>query len=202
MRHIEHNGAAKALHDWKRSEIHNKVVVAERRAAFREHESSASGLARLINDVLHFPRCEKLALLDVDDPPGFRGRNDQVGLPAKKSGNLKDIHYLSDSIGLPGLVNIGQDGDSDFASRVPQDLEPFLHPRAAEGLNRTAIGFVERCLENKTYTTLRCDSLELSCHEQHVLAAFDDARPCDEEKILLQVELEIRNGVGHFRFAA
>ena len=39
-------------------------------------------------------------------------------------------------------------------------------------------------------------------HEHHVIPALDDAWTGDKKKVFLQVELEIRNGVAHFRFAA
>ena len=46
------------------------------------------------------------------------------------------------------------------------------------------------------------DLLQFPGHEQHVIAALDDAWAGDQKKILLQIQLEVRNGVAHFRFAA
>src|SRR6478609_5970537 len=60
VRDVEDHWTAERLHDRKTAEIDHKIVVAERCASLRQQCSLISGFAHLVDDVLHFPRCEEL----------------------------------------------------------------------------------------------------------------------------------------------
>src|SRR5262245_28891829 len=65
VRDIENDRATQRSHDGKRPKIDNQIVVAERRAALCEQKPLTADLARLIHDILHFPRREELSLLHI-----------------------------------------------------------------------------------------------------------------------------------------
>ena len=68
---IEYHRTAGVAHDYQRTHVGNQVVVAERGAAFADHDVVLStGGACFVNHVHHVTGREKLPLLDVD---GFAG---------------------------------------------------------------------------------------------------------------------------------
>ena len=51
-----------------------------------------------------------MALLDVHDPPGAPGLDQQIGLAAEERGDLQDVRRFGRRLGLRGFVNIGEHG--------------------------------------------------------------------------------------------
>src|SRR5262245_29851397 len=99
-------------------------------------------------------------------------------------------------------MDIGQYGNTDLLSHFTENLQAFGNPSAAKRLDRAAIGLVKRRLEDKRHSIFCGDLLQLGRHEQHVIPAFNDTRARDQKEFLLEIELEIRKRVAHFRFAA
>src|ERR1044071_3784700 len=88
VRDIEHDRTSEALHDWEAAEVDDEIVITEGAAPFCEHHLVVSSFAEFLDHIAHFPRCQELALLHIDDFPGVRGRHEQIGLSAEKRGNL------------------------------------------------------------------------------------------------------------------
>src|SRR6185503_19835677 len=95
MRDIEYDGAVEALHDRKAAEVHNEIVVAERRAPLGEQEALVSRLSHFLDDVFHFPGREELALLHVNDLSGLGGGKDEIGLTAEKRRDLQNVESFA-----------------------------------------------------------------------------------------------------------
>ena len=110
-------GDAEAAHHRKRAHVDDEVVVAEREAALGHEHALVAGRAHLVDRVPHVERRQELALLEVDDPAGLRGRDDEVGLPREERRNLQDVGDLGGLRRLPGLVDVGQDRHADVVAR-------------------------------------------------------------------------------------
>ena len=53
--------------------------------------------------------CEKLGFLDIDRTASLREGDYQIGLTAKKGGQLKNIDYFRGNLGLVWFVHIRND---------------------------------------------------------------------------------------------
>src|SRR4030095_9259791 len=101
---------------------------------------------------------------------------------------------------LACFVNIREDWNTNLSTCFAEDLEALFHSGAAERLNGTAIGFIEGCFEDERDAAFVRHLLQLPCHKQDVVPAFDNAWPRDQKEILLQVQLEFRKRIAHFLF--
>jgi hypothetical protein len=91
---VEDHRVAEAPKDREGPHIDDEIVVAERRSSFCQDDPPVSGLLHFFHRVAHFLRGKELALLHVHNFAGLRRGNEQVGLPAKKRGNLEHVHNL------------------------------------------------------------------------------------------------------------
>ena len=66
---VKDHGPAQVLHPRDRPHVADEHPVAERGAAFRQHQVPAADLVHFADDVFHVPGGHELALLDVDGPP-------------------------------------------------------------------------------------------------------------------------------------
>ena len=96
-------------HHRKGAHVDDEVVIAEARAALGHDDARVAGVDDLRDGVAHVVGREKLALLDVDDAAGFRGRDDEVGLPGEKRRNLQHVGDLGGGARLRRLVDVGED---------------------------------------------------------------------------------------------
>ena len=80
MRRIENNWR-KLSHDGQRAHVHNKIVVTEAGATLGYENAIVSRGATFLDDVLHVPRGNELALLYIHRALGHPGCNHQVSLP-------------------------------------------------------------------------------------------------------------------------
>jgi hypothetical protein len=92
------------------SGIDDQGVVAEAGAAFGEEDAFVAGGARLFDGILHVPRGDELALLDVDGAAGLACGDEQVGLAAEEGRNLQHVDGFGGDFAVAGLVDVGEDG--------------------------------------------------------------------------------------------
>src|SRR5207249_6127687 len=71
--HVKHHRAFQTLHNGKAAEIDHKIVVSERHATLRQQQSIVARLAHFLDDVLHLPWRQKLALFHIHDLSGPGG---------------------------------------------------------------------------------------------------------------------------------
>ena len=187
---IEHQRCAALAHDGEAAHVDDEVVVPERRAPFRHQDVRIPRAPGFLGGVGDVPRSEKLALLDVDGLSGLGRAEDEVRLPAKKRRDLEKIDGLGNGLGLSHLVNIGGDWYPEALAHALKDGEPLLHARAAKGVEGSAIGFVERCLEDVGNAQVSSDGLDLLRHEERVLVVLDDARSGDESEAVRAADFE------------
>ena len=107
-------------------------------------------LSSFVDDVLHVPRGDELALLDVHRA-ARRGRGDQqVGLAAEERRDLQHVAHLRHRRRLVRFVDVGRHGQAGFVSFTRRRTSsPRFHSRAAKRLDAGAIGLVERRLEDE-----------------------------------------------------
>ena len=149
VRGVEHHGTAGGAHHRERAHVRHQVVVAEREAALAHQDLAVAGGARLVDDVLHLPGTQELALLDVDGLALRAGRDDEVRLSAQKRRRLQHVDHLRHLRERRVLVNVGQHGNADLLAHLRKRLQALLEPGSAKALARGAIGLVEGGLENE-----------------------------------------------------
>src|SRR3546814_3728547 len=104
--------------------------------------SSDLGL-HLAVDMLHVPRGQELALLDVYGATGFRRGQQQVGLSAQKCRDLQDIDRLGHRIALPWFVDVGNDRATISFANFREYRQRRLQSDTARSADGGAIAFVE-----------------------------------------------------------
>ena len=85
---------------------------------------------------------------DVQDFAGVSGSGDEVGLAAKKSGDLQNVNNIRGQFHMLLGVDIGKHGNADFVANRAKDAQAAFDTRPAPGFARGAVGFVETRLEN------------------------------------------------------
>ncbi len=128
-------------HDRQCAHVRHQRVVTERRAALGHQHVRVAAAGDLGHDVRHFPRREELALLDVDDLAGRSSSQQQIGLTAQEGRNLQDVHRLGSFGALRGLMDVGQDRQSEGGAYFGKDRQRLRKPtpRAAEPEVRLAL---------------------------------------------------------------
>src|SRR5881296_532644 len=192
LSHVKHHRAFQTLHNGKAAEIDHKIVVSERHATLRQQQSIVARLAHFLDDVLHLPWRQKLALFHIHDLSGPGGRNNEVCLAREECGNLKNVEDFACGLALRRFVHVGQNGYADLLAHLSENLQSLAKARTAERFDRCAIGLVVRSFENQGNTAGGCDLLQLEGHEHDMLPAFDNARTRDEKKITGKVETKVR----------
>ena len=113
----------------KGAHVRNKVVVPERDTALGK---KVTGIARRLDffgDIDQVPRREELAFLDVDDPAGACGGEDEIGLAAEEGGDLENIDGFAGDLRIRGRVDIGGDRDAQLRADRGEKGAPFLRRR-------------------------------------------------------------------------
>ena len=117
-------------------------------------------------------RRNELALLDIHDPARAPGRDQQIGLAAKKRRDLQNVGGLGGGFRLRWLVNVGQHRDNPRALIPARIRRPSFEPRSAIRRQAGAIGLVERRFEDEWPG----DLADRARQKVHVLLALDHAR--------------------------
>ena len=125
--------AGLARHDRQRPHVVDEGVVAEARAALGQQHVARAGGVELGDDVLHVPRREELALLDIDRPAGAGGGDEKIGLAAQEGGDLQSVDGLGDGGALAALVDVGDDRQAELLADLGEDRQRRLEPDAARG---------------------------------------------------------------------
>ena len=107
MRGVEDHRRAQGLHLGDRPHVVDQPAVAEEGAPLAQQDVAAAAGLQFADDVFHVPGGEELALFHVDRPAGGRGRQEQVGLPGEKGGDLHQVAHLAHRRRLARLVDVG-----------------------------------------------------------------------------------------------
>ena len=149
MSGVEENGdLSDPSNATKRPHIDNQVSIPVRCPTLGNGDRRGPRGTHLLHGAGGFFRCHPLSLLDVHCPSRTSCRDEKVGLPAEKCGNLDDVHDASDRFGLEGLVDVREEGQASLFPHPSQALEPDLKAHAAGRINLRPIRFVEGRLED------------------------------------------------------
>ena len=72
MGDIEEHRVTGLLHVAKAQHVHHQVVVAKAGAALAQHQAVIARFLKLVKDMAHFVRGQKLRLFDIDGSARFR----------------------------------------------------------------------------------------------------------------------------------
>src|SRR3954452_9598474 len=124
MSGIEYNWTSCRAHHRKRAHVGDEIVVAETESALAHKDLFIAGGFRFIHDVLHFPRRQELALLDVDRLAVRAHVHDEIPLATQTCWGL---HYI-DNVGNFGersvYMHIGQNWNAQLLFDLLQNLQP------------------------------------------------------------------------------
>ena len=137
---------------------------------------------------------QELPLLDVDHATGGGGRQKEVRLPREKGRNLKDIRHLRDRGGLGGVMDIGQDRETEVAFHLGQHWESLVQTGTAKRLDRRSIGLIEGGLENQGDAAVGSDFLDGAGGLDGVSLTLDHARSGDQSEWLVLAERHVPDG--------
>src|SRR5512139_3855804 len=135
MRYVKNHWHAERTHYREASQIDNEIIVTKARTAFRQQCLFAAGGLKFVHNILRIPRSEKLPFLNVNRPARSCRFDEEVGLPAKKRGDLDNIRDLGGLFNLPGLMNIRYDRHAKLFLDLLQDTEPEFHSLPAKTLD-------------------------------------------------------------------
>lgn len=145
---VHDGGEAEFFHIGEGGHVADELVVAKGGAAFDEGDAVIAGGGDFFDDVFHIPGGHELGLFDLDAFAGGGGGDEEVGLAGEEGGDLDDIEDLAGGSGLLGQVDVGEDGEGEFAADLLEDFEAFLETGTAEAGQAGAIGFIEAGLED------------------------------------------------------
>ena len=106
----------------------------------------------------------------------------------RNAGILQDIGDFGHRLGLSWLVDIGQDGNTEFLFDARQNAEADLEPGSAEGLDGGAVGLVKRRLENQRDRAPHRDVVGLMRDTDGMVFTLDDTGAGDEHQWLALTE--------------
>ena len=137
-----------------------------------------AGVDDLRDRVPHIVGREELALLDVDDAPGLRGGDEQIGLTARETPESAARRRLRrPRPRLRRLVNVGEDRHVVARLDRGEHAQPLVEPGTAERSSRRAVRLVVRRLEDERHAAARrAMSASAPGELDGVRLAFDDAR--------------------------
>ncbi len=182
MSRIEHNRRTKSCHDRQGTHIGNKRIIAERNAAFCRQHIGIAAFRDLGKNILHVPRRQKLALLDVHDASSLCRSDQQIGLTAEERRNLQDINHGSNFGTLLFRMDIGQHWKTELFLEIGEDFHCLFETDTALGLQGGTIGLVEARLVDQANPELVGHFLETASHIESVFTRFHLARACDQSK--------------------
>ena len=189
---VKHHRATRLAQDRQRTHVRHQIVVTEGRPALADHQriSPAVGLVRLVNDMLHVTRGQKLPFLDVDRLAASSHSVDEIGLPTKKSRRLQNIDHRSNRSDIGFIMHVGQHRHADLATHFVKDFQPRITPRPARRFAGAAIGLVVRGLENVGKFQPGADFLHLPGHFQTQFERFGGTRPGDQKQRLMRPDFK------------
>jgi hypothetical protein len=123
-----------------------------------------------------------MALLDVDGATGFTCGDEQIGLAAKKGGNLEDVDSLSGDFAVGRFVNVGEDGKAGVFGDAAEDARALFEARATVAPDAGAIGLVIAGFEDEGNADVGGDALDGFSDGASVSLGLDDAGTCNEEE--------------------
>ena len=177
---VEDNREPCSAQDRNRAHVSDQVVVTESSSALGDENLPAAGANRLFYDLHHLRRREKLALLEIYDPAGAHGGVDQVGLTAKKGGDLQHVHDFTGESSLRFRMHVGQHRHAERLSNFRQHLQSFVEAGSAKGFRRGAIGFVVAGFEDVSDVELPAGPPQRVRDFKAEPLVFDDTRPGDQ----------------------
>ena len=169
-------------HDGERTEIDDKVVVAEARAALGKEDTFVAGGADFLEAVGHVPGGDELALLDVDGAAGAAGGDQQVSLAAEESRDLENVGGFSGDLAVGRLVNVGENGQAGIFGESGEDPRAFDQTGAAKALDASAVGLVVTGFEDEGDVKIGRDALKSFGHGAHMGLRLDDTGTGDKEE--------------------
>ncbi len=184
------------MHDGDGAHVADEIVVAKGSSSVGEDDFFLAAGKELVDDVFHLEGREKLPFFHIDGGRALPSCNNEVGLAAEKGGDLDDVADGAGDGGFFGGVDVGEDGEVEFALDAGEDFESFIHARSAEGVDRRAVGFVVGGFENELKRVAAKDLFQLfGCTESELLR-FNNARAANDCKRMLFSNDEILDG--HF----
>lgn len=144
---INDGGMSVCRHDTETAHIDDEVLVAEGGAAIGLPNFVGPGFLQFFDYKLHFLWGEELTLFDVDGAVGFCGGEEEVGLPAKKGGDLEGVDHCADRLALFGQMDIGDRFKSVLGFDGLEYFEPAIEAGATVTANGGAVCFVEGTFE-------------------------------------------------------
>ncbi len=173
-------------HHRERAHVDDEVVVAEARAALGDDHARVAGIDDLRDGVAHVVGREELALLDVHDAPGPRGRDEQVGLAERNAGSAGrrrppppapacDGSWMSVRIGTPRRALIAASTRSPSSRPGPRNDRPDVRLALSKDALKTNghAGARARCRRVRSASSEACASLSMT----HGPAISTNGRP-------------------------
>jgi hypothetical protein len=111
---VEDYRSAQFPHHRNAAHVGHQVVVSETRAPFTQQNTLIAGSFGFFHHVAHVSRGKELAFLYIQRQACLGGGDDQVGLSAEKSRDLKHIDDLGGGRRLFRPVDVGKDRDTRF----------------------------------------------------------------------------------------
>jgi len=179
-------------HDRQRTHVGHEIVVAEGDSALAHHDGVGAvvRLFRLVYDVLHVARRQKLTLLDVHRLARCRHGMDEVGLPTQEGGGLQHVDHRGDCGDFLNGVDVGEHRHAELLPDVGENLQPLVHAGSTKRLARAAVGLIVGRLVDEGDAQLRADLLERAGGVERHVARLDYARPGNQEKWLVETDLK------------
>ena len=150
-----------------------------------------AGGARLVDDVLHFPGREKLALLDVDRPARRRPRCRMKLVCRHRNAGVcsTSTTAATSAIGVSSCTSVST-GSPNSCCTDCSAFSPASSPGPRKLRARGAIGLVERRLEDERHAERVGDFLQRAGDLLHQRLGFDDAGAGDQEQRPIDPDLE------------
>ena len=111
--------ATRLTYSLERTHVDDQVSIPEEGSPLGHRHARRPGFPRFLYGAEHLFWGHPLALLDVDDLPGFPRSTEQVGLAAEKRRNLKDIRDSGRRCRLRNLVDVRKDWKTGLLLHVP-----------------------------------------------------------------------------------
>ena len=184
MGRIENDAVSGLTHEREAAHIDDQIVVTEGRSPFRDVIILAAARAQFGGDIVNIIGREKLPFLDVHRASAGRRREEQVGLAAKKSGDLEDIDHLGGGFDLACIVDVGQDGTPETLFDLGEDFKALRQSGTAKRLAAGPVGFVEGSLEDERNAEVGGKFDEMFSDGESERLRFQDARARNQEEAL------------------
>ncbi len=115
VRSIEDDRASRFAQNFKGPHVNDQIIVAKTRSSFADQDVSPAACAvRLVDNIDHLVRRQKLAFFNVDRLAAGGDRLDEIGLPAQERWSLQHIHNFSHDLNVAGAMHIGQHIDAEL----------------------------------------------------------------------------------------